>query len=119
MISKGVIFVACGIKSQNKDAAYDEIMRQLDEMKKGNFTDADITTAKKQLYNALKQVNDSPSGLESYYYRRNMANIPYTPEESIKLIEKVTKEDIMRVAENVFVDTVYFLCGTEEEECDE
>ena len=119
MISKGVIFVACGIKSQNKDAAYDEIMRQLDEMKKGNFTDADITTAKKQLYNALKQVNDSPSGLESYYYRRNMANIPYTPEESIKLIEKVTKEDIIRVAEKVFVDTVYFLCGTEEEECDE
>ena len=119
MISKGVIFISCGIKSENKDAAYNEIMYQLDEMKKGNFTDADITTAKKLLYNSLTQVNDSPSGLDSYYFRRNMAGIPYTPAESIKLIEAVTKEDIMRVAESVVPDTVYFLRGTEEEGYDE
>lgn len=119
MISKGVIFISCGIKSENKDAAYNEIMYQLDEMKKGNFTDADITTAKKLLYNSLTQVNDSPSGLDSYYFRRNMAGIPYTPAESIKLIEAVTKEDIMRVAERIVPDTVYFLRGTEEEGYDE
>lgn len=119
MISKGVIFISCGIKSENKDAAYNEIMYQLEEMKKGNFTDADITTAKKLLYNALTQVNDSPSGLDSYYFRRNMAGIPHTPEESIKLIEDVTKEDIMRVAKKITPDTVYFLKGTEEDGCDE
>ena len=114
MISKGVIFISCGIKSENKDAAYNEIMYQLEEMKKGNFTDADITTAKKLLYNALKQVNDSPSGLDSYYFRRNMAGIPYDPEESIKLIEAVTKEDIMSVAQKIVPHTVYFLKGTED-----
>ena len=48
-----------------------------------------------------------------------MAGIPYTPAESIKLIEAVTKEDIMRVAESVVPDTVYFLRGTDEEGYDE
>lgn len=119
MISKGVIFISCGIKSENKDAAYSEIMYQLEEMKKGNFTDTDIATAKKLLYNALKQVNDSPSGLDSYYFRRNMAGIPYNPAESIKLIEAVTKEDIMHVAQRIVPDTVYFLKGTEENGYDE
>lgn len=111
MLSKGVIFIACGIKPENKRLAYDEIMYQLEQMKKGNFTDADIVTAKKLLSNPLVQVNDSPAGLDTYYFRRNMANISLTPEESIDMINTVTKEDIVDMANRVCLDTVFFLDG--------
>ena len=111
MLSKGVIFVACGIKPENKDEAYKEIMYQLEQMKKGNFTDTDIITAKKLLTNPLVQVNDSPAGLDTYYFRRNMAGISLTPEESIDMLNAVTKEDIISMASRVSLDTVYYLDG--------
>ena len=109
MLSKGVIFIACGIKPENKKLAYDEIMYQLDQMKNGEFCDSDVATAKKLLSNPLVQVNDSPAGLDTYYFRRNMAGITLTPEESIEMLNSVTKEDIVAMANKVCLDTVFFL----------
>lgn len=111
MLSKGVIFIACGIKPENKKLAYDEIIYQLEQMKNGNFSDTDIITAKKLLSNPLVQVNDSPAGLDSYYFRRNMAGISLTPQESIDMINSVTKEDIVNMSARIFLDTVFFLDG--------
>ena len=37
------------------------------------------------------------------------------PEEKIKKIRAVTKEDVMEVAKGIKLDTYYFLCGKESE----
>lgn len=120
MASKGVIFISCGINNENHDHAYDEIVYQLSEMKKGNFTDDDIISAKRLLLNSYKQINDSPAALDSYYFRRGMAGIKLTPDESREIIMSLTKEDIINAARNVNIDTVYYLYSDNEdveEEC--
>ena len=114
LVSKGAIFVSVGVNPDNKDRAYDEIMLQLDEMKKGNITLDEIKTAKKLICAALRQVGDSTGAIDGYAFRRTMAGIDETPEETISKINAVTYDDIVRVAQGVKPDTVYFLRGEEE-----
>lgn len=118
MVSKGAVFISCGINADKRDAVYEEIMHQLNEMKLGNFPDDEISVAKKQIINSFKQVSDSPSGLDNYYFRRDMAGIGLTPSESIDMVMAVTREDIMNIAKRIVPDTVYFLGGSECEEAE-
>ena len=113
LVSKGAIFIACGVNPENRDNAYNEILLQLDEMKKGNITPEEITTAKKLIGGALRQVYDSPGAIDGFAFRRTMAGISQTPEETLNKIEAVTYDDIVRVAQCVEPNTVYFLYGEE------
>ncbi len=115
----GTLRIRCGIKPENRDKALEEIKHQLDEMKKGNFTEDDLKTAKVGIISELNKTYDSISNIISYKFRRLMAGIDTSVEDTVKGFESVTKEDILRVAERVKIDTVYFLCGSGEEECDD
>ena len=108
----GAIMIGCGIKAENRYKAYDEILRQLDDMKNGNFTENDIATAKRTLISGLKQTYDSPSATEAFGFRRYLAGISAGIEESICKVSAVSRDDIVRVAQGVRPDTVYFLRGS-------
>ncbi len=114
LVSKGAIFVSCGVNPENKSEAYEEIMLQLLQMKEGNITQDEINTAKKLICGALRQVSDSPSGIDGFSFRRTMAGISESPEETLMKINAVTYDDIVRVAQRVEPNTVYFLYGEEE-----
>lgn len=109
--ANGTIMIGCGIKAENKDKAYAEIIRQLNEMKAGNFTDGDISTAKRTIISGLRQISDSPSAMEAFGFRRYLAGISESVEECIKKVEAVSREEIVKVAKGVRPDTVYFLRG--------
>ena len=117
----GVIMIACGIKAENRDVAYREIEAQLREMQAGNFTDEDITTAKRTIISSVMQTSDSPAAIAAFKFRRYLADVGESPEDVVVRINNVTKEEIVAVANKVRFDTVYFLCGNgeEEDECDE
>ena len=115
LVSKGAIFVACGVNPSNKDEAYREILYQLDQMKIGNITDDEIMTAKKVICGALKQVSDSAAGIDGFSFRRTMAGIVESPEDVSRRINAISREDIIRVAGLVSPHTVYFLYGEEDE----
>ncbi len=112
MASKGAIFVSCGIKPENKDAAYKEIMTQLKEMKSGNITDEEINSAKRSLINGYRQITDNPVAIEAFSFRKLLNGISLTADECIDAIHNVTIEDIKNAAGKVRLDTVYFLNGT-------
>ena len=62
---KSVILVGSGIEPKNFDKAKDEILFQLDEIKKGNVTEFELSSAKKSLINAYKSMDDEPSRIIS------------------------------------------------------
>lgn len=115
----GVMTVGCGIKKENKDKAFSEIEKQLHQMKKGKFTDEEIKSAKRTIISGLYQMEDSPSAIEAFFFRRFLAGVEESAEDCIRRISAVTREDIIRAAEKVKLDTVYFLSGDGEEDCDE
>ena len=116
----GVLMIGCGIKSDNREKAYSEIENQLFEMQKGNFSEGDISTAKRTVISGLLQISDSPAAIEAFKFRRFLAGALESPADVIEKINAVTKDDIVAVANKVRFDSVYFLCGNgEEDECDE
>lgn len=115
----GTVKVGCGIDPTKKEDALFEIAAQLDAMKSGDFTDPEIETAKRTVIAGLKQINDSPSAIEAYNFRRILAGIEEMPEDSKEKVLAITKDEIVGAAKKVELDTIYFMNGYEEEEYDE
>ncbi|MBR3687150.1 MAG: insulinase family protein [Clostridia bacterium] len=115
----GTVMIGCGIKPENREKAYAEIENQLIAMQSGDFTDEEIETAKRTIISGARQIYDNPSALEAFDFRRILAGISETSEELIEKIKAVTREDVVKMAKKVRLDTVYFLYGDGEEECDD
>lgn len=116
---KGVIFALAGINAADREKAEAEILRQLEDIKSGKITKAEFKAAKRSLFNNYRSVADSPSAIESFYTSRAERGLCLSPEKFMKKIAKVTLKDVIRVAERVKLDTVYFLKGNGKEGTDE
>ena len=110
--AKGIVTVLCFIENENKQKATDEILKLLEDMKNGDFTDKDIEISKLSLINSYKEVFDNSSSIVYWYLRRILSGNIKSPEDMINEINKVTKEDIIKSAKNLTLDTIYFLQGT-------
>lgn len=109
---KGIMVVTSGIEVSNKEKAQNEILEQLDSIRRGEVTDEELETAKRSLKNSYNELNDSPPSLEGWYLTRSLACISETHEDVRDGFMNVTKEDVIRIAKNIKLDTVYFLEGT-------
>ena len=92
---------------------------QLEKMKCGEITDEEIATAKNTLISGIKQIYDSPASIEAFFLRRALAGIKEDPEKCISEISALTIDDVVKAANKVELDTVYFLRGNEAETEDE
>lgn len=108
---KSCMKISAGIEADKFDAAYSEIMLQLDAMKKGDFTDAEIASAKKYLATSMGSIKDSVSATEDFYIGQRLLGTDESVDELLNGINRVTRDEIVRAAEGVQEDTVYFLKG--------
>ncbi|MDP4109439.1 MAG: pitrilysin family protein, partial [Bacillota bacterium] len=110
----GLITVSSGIEVKNFEIAREEILRQLEAVKKGDFKNEEFIAAKKSVLSAFKAILDSPVQLEDFQLSQAVGKLPYGPEELIFAVEKVSEKDVVASAEKVTLDTVYFLKGEEQ-----
>ena len=110
--AKGIMFVQSGIESYNEEKAKNAILEQLEEIKKGNFTDSDIESSVRALEDSFKSVTDSAEALESWYMSQCVSGEYLAPDVFIESFKAVTREDIIKVAKDVTLDTVFMLEGT-------
>ena len=108
----GTFLISCGLKSESREQAEQEIKRQIRCLVEGDFRPEELEAAKKSLVNTYRQIEDSPSGLESYYFGRALVGSSKTLEECRADFERVTAEDVMRIAQTLTLDVTYFLEGT-------
>lgn len=93
------------------DAARDEILAQLDSVRRGEITDDELRSAKKSVASDLRAVQDSIGELEGFYLSQALDGLDYGPAELAALAEDVTKEDVQAIAESIECDLIYFLQG--------
>ena len=105
--------VGSGIEVENFQKAYDEIMLQLNEVKKGNVTQAELSAAVKATVNNIRSMSDSAIVTEDYWLSRLITGTPWDFEEYCGMLQKITAEQVVRAAQDVTVDTIYFLKGKE------
>lgn len=120
----GNLTVSSGIDVNNRDRAQSAIFGQIDDMKKGKISDTEFTAAKKSLENWYRQIYDNPFELHGFYSGRALFGLDTTIGECRRRLALVSLEDVIRVAEKLSTDTVYFLRGTamsgeSGEDCDE
>ena len=106
---KGNIMINCGIEIKNYEKALEIIKKQLEDIKNGKFTDEDISNSKKGIISAIRGIEEEQDTEITYYFGQELSGNEIGTEEYIKEIEKVTREDILNVANSVNINTIYFL----------
>lgn len=106
---KANIFIRCGIQIENFEKALNIVKDQLENMKKGNFTDEDIENAKKYLIAGIKTIEEEQDSEVIFYIGQEIAKTNRTVKEYIELIEKVKRDEILEIAKAVQINTIYFL----------
>ncbi|MDO4563127.1 MAG: pitrilysin family protein [Clostridia bacterium] len=108
---KGIMTLQSGIEFENFQKAYDEIFAQLDDIKKGNVTEHEFDAAIKTIEGSLAGRYDSTAAMEDYYASQIMLGTNMSIEDYIAKIKQVTLDDVVRVADSIQLDTVYFMEG--------
>ncbi len=108
----GDLIVSSGIEVQNREKAEREILHQLDNIRNGKISDAEFSAALRALENTYRQILDNPLDLQAFYATRGMFGIYDTIETTLKKILCVTVDDIIDIAKNTHLDTVFFVEGT-------
>ncbi len=111
---KGVLMVSSGIEFDKFRQARDEILAQLEACRTGAFEDWELDAARSWLVSSAQKTLDSQGLLEDYWLVRNLAGVSVTPEEFARQIQAVTRQDVVRAANLVELDTTYFLKGVEQ-----
>ena len=106
---KSNIFISCGIEIANYEKALSLIKEQLEQMKNGDFSEDDIEEAKKGIIATIKTIDDEQDTQITYYFGQELSQDGVSVEEYQKKVEKVKKEDIVKVAKDIKINTIYFL----------
>lgn len=103
------IFIRCGIQIENYEKAVELIKVQLENLKKGEFTEEDVQNAKTYLISSLKNVAEEQDTEVIYYIGQEISKTNMSLEEYINKVEMVTKNQIVELANSIQINTIYFL----------
>ena len=106
-----LLIIYAGIEKKDKSKCVKLVKKALKEMVNGEFSDEELENAKKNCISSLKMSIDTPSGNINSYLFHELLDFPLF-DERIKDIKSVTKEEIIKVAKKIKLNTIYLLEGT-------
>ena len=106
---KDAIIIRTGIELANYDKAVKVIKEQLEEMKKGNISDYELASAKTLILASLKLIPESQEDIMAFDFDQDVFNENLTFEQYYKKIENITLKEIIDVANQVKINTIYYL----------
>lgn len=110
---KGLLTVDSGVETANAEKAQNEILNQLEIIKKGEFSDFEFDASVKSICDSLSTYYDSQNSLDLWYALKiNNQNL-YSPKDIAEKIKKITREDVILAAKGVKLHTVYKLLPKE------
>lgn len=106
---KNNIFINCGIEIENYDKALTIIKKQIEDMRKGDFTNEEIEDAKKGIIAGIKVIDDEQDTEITYFFGQELSGNKINIEDYIYNVSKVSKQDVIEIANMVSINTIYFL----------
>ena len=106
---KDNIIIKSGIEIENYDKALGLMKEQLEEIKNGKFSEEEVENAKKLIISTVGSIPDSQDAEITYYLGQELSDKNISIDEYVENIKKVTKQDVINVAKEIAVNTIYFL----------
>lgn len=113
--TKGYLLVDSGVEPNNAKRAEEEILNQLEDIKKGDISAEDLAASVRSIKDSLICLNDSQAALDNWYSMR-LGDTPVSPEDFTAAIESVTIEDVIKASKMYTLDTVYKIMPKEKGE---
>lgn len=110
--AKGILTVQSGVETENAEKAEKEILKQLEEMKAGGVTAKDLEKSHRAMEDFFLSVFDTPEELDGWLYSQVTDDEFQTPEDLVAELKKVTVDEVIEMANNITLDTVFLLKGT-------
>lgn len=110
---KNTMLVDSGVDTDKIPVARKEIIKQLDALKSGDFSDEELYNTKLYISGAFRSNYDSVGDMNAWYFYQFVRNTGYSPDDAAEIIMSVTREDIINSAKAFNLDTVYVLKPSE------
>lgn len=110
---KGIILVSSGIEFEKYQQAKDEILAQLESVKRGELEEWELEGSRRTLMGAYYSMLDEQGSQEEFWLGQTVAGLDLGPADIAKALETVTAEQVAEMARRLELDTVYFLKGKE------
>ncbi|MBX5437095.1 MAG: insulinase family protein [Alicyclobacillaceae bacterium] len=105
----GVVVVQTGIQVDLHERAMDIIMQQVKALQDGDITDDEMELTKQSLRNQYLQLMDQPVSLAEMHFVGLLGGRVRSIPEVLAAVDAVGKADVVRAAQRLRLDTVYFL----------
>ncbi|HLF92299.1 MAG TPA: pitrilysin family protein [Planctomycetota bacterium] len=107
--TKGLLFVTAGIDPSKYARCVEVIKAQMADLAAGKISDDEWSKTRLMITDRVRSREDSPSGKIGAFLEMDLNGRAMTADQIIAGVEKVTREDVARVAARVRPDTLFFL----------
>ena len=107
-----LLVIQTSVSKKDVSRAEKLIKQAFREMKAGDFSDAELENAKESFIFSLNLSLDNQGGILNNYVFNVLDNLPFI-EERIKMIDTVTKEEIVAIANKIKMNISFVLEGEE------
>ena len=104
------LYIRSGITKDNYDKVVELIKKEMKKPVKGDFSNELLEDAKNTYISSLTAALDYPANIVNNYYDNKVDNISLF-KDRIEDIKKVTKEDVMKVAKDIKINTIFLFGG--------
>ncbi len=111
----GIILIDSGVEAANAIRARDEILRQIEAIRDGRFSDEELEDARRALIQSFTACEETPADIESFYSTQTLYDRYTTVEETVAALKAVTRDEVQAAARALHFDTTYLLCPENEE----
>ena len=108
---KGLVLVSSGIEFDKYQTARDEILDQLEAVKRGEIEDWELEGSRRILIGACMAILDDQGRQEEFWLGQTAAGLEEEPKELAARLERVTRKQVAAVAQRLELDAIYFLKG--------
>ena len=110
---KDIIIIYAGIQKENYEKAKKVLENEINLIKEGKVTDEEFNASKQSIISNLKEWNDSKIALSKMFISNMFATKSNTLEleDMINNMNKVTKQDVIDIANNIAIEKIFFLGG--------
>lgn len=106
---KSIILIDGGIEFNDYDRTVALVSKDLEELKIGNFTDNDMEVAVKSIISSTESIKDSIFLISEFFFSKILSEDDRSLEEILDSFKGISKEDIIRAANEIEIDTIYFM----------